>query len=606
MKKRYAFFIALMPLIVQSQSFNNNTWTPIPNDATDLMIPITVAGLPSNINSAYGLSSVCFTITHEYDANLRIRLQSPDGTTVLLVDQKGANENNFLYTCLHMDASGGSVNNAPAPFTGNYLPQESLNNFNNQQNPNGTWYLILTDLFVPSDTGSFHFGSIMFQNNPPPDPSVSGPCNNSNPGGCECPDGSSDCDLLPDISASELSMIQDHHEYNGRVTVGVATPNIGWGPLEINGTPVCYCDSVQVPCTTTQCPNGDTPKQMVNQRIYHRSGNTMTTWDRPAGTMSYHPSHGHIHIDNWLDYTIRVSTPNPDARTWPIVGRGDKQSFCLINLSDCDSWFGFCVDSAGNNLHVADLPNANFGSVSGCGTSQGIYVGNIDEYNSTLNGNGILIPAACNQQYYIVAIIDPLNNLLETNKNNNWAAVPITLTMQNAGQLEPSGFVYSINGSVVSFFANALAPDSLVWQWGDGTSSTTSTVITDHTYSSPGTYIVWLYAYNHCGPTVSADTIVVLPTGITETRLESDHIFLQPNPVRDIAKVVYSLKQQGRVTVDLYNLSGKAIRNLVNENKSAGNYYFSLDVKKEELSAGVYYLKFNTQNTSGLVRIIVL
>ncbi len=497
--------------------------------------------------------------------------------------------------------------NGTAPFQGNYLPQQSLNNLNNGQNPNGTWNFIITDLFVPADTGSFHFVSLVFGNNPPPDPTVTGPCSNSNPGGCLCPDSTTaNCDLLPDITASELSMIQDHWEFAGKVTVGVATPNIGWGPLEINGTSVCYCDTVIVPCTVTQCPNGDPPKQLVNQRIYHRNGNAMTYWDKPAGTMSYHPSHGHIHIDNWLDYTLRVATPNPDARTWPVVARGDKQSFCLINLSDCDAWFGFCVDTAGNTLHVADLPNANFGSVSGCGTSQGIYVGNIDEYNSQLNGNGIPTNDLCNVQYYIVAIVDYLNNILETNEDNNWAAIPVTLTMANAGQFEQPGFFYAVNGYQLSVMANALTPDSLIWEWGDGSTSITATTITSHTYSSPGIYIVWLYSYNHCGPVVSVDTIEILPTGINSIATTNNRISFQPNPVKTVTNCTYNLKEDSHVLMELYNSFGQPVRRLINENKPAGNYFFQLNVKNEKLSRGVYYLKLTTQSVNESVRIIIL
>ena len=44
------------------------------------------------------------------------------------------------------------------------------------------------------------------------------------------------------------------------------------------------------------------------------------------------------------------------------------------------------VDSTGRVLTRADFPNADFGNVSGCTNDQGIYVGNIDEYSSGMNG----------------------------------------------------------------------------------------------------------------------------------------------------------------------------------------------------------------------------
>ena len=65
---------------------------------------------------------------------------------------------------------------------------------------------------------------------------------------------------------------------------------------------------------------------MVIQRIYHKDGGSMTYFDRPAGTMSYHPTHGTC-VDNWADFTLRRATPDPDSRNWPIIGTGNKQSF---------------------------------------------------------------------------------------------------------------------------------------------------------------------------------------------------------------------------------------------------------------------------------------
>src|SRR5204862_230745 len=159
---------------------------------------------------------------------------------------------------------------------------------------------IVRDVFTPADTGSVHYFNITFGLNPPPDPPVSaGPCSSSNPGGCQCPDGvSTNCDLLPDMTASALIIQNTKVEAQGNITLGNATPNIGWGPLEIHGIQSCYCDTDSVPCSTSLCPDGTYPKQLVNQRIYHRNGNTMSYYDRRAGTMSYHPGHSHVHVDN--------------------------------------------------------------------------------------------------------------------------------------------------------------------------------------------------------------------------------------------------------------------------------------------------------------------
>ncbi len=451
----------------------------------------------------------------------------------------------------------------------------------------------MIDLFTPKDTGSVYSVNITFGSNPPPDPIFTG-CSVANPSGCKCPDGvSTDCDLLPDLTASALAIIIDHQESPGQLTFSNSTPNIGWGPLEIHGIDSCFCGTTPISCLDTLCPDSTPVKQLVNQRIYHRSGNIMTYYDRPAGKMFYDRDHGHTHVDDWSSYTLRRSTPNPDATTWPIIGSGTKESFCLINLGDCDSYYGYCIDSAGHVLQNKDIPNANFGTISGCGTNQGIYPANIDIYDAGENAPGIILPAGtCNGDYYIVSITDPDNHFLEQDKTNNWVAVPVTLYQQSPGNFEAGGFTYNVAGNNVSFTANASSADSLVWIWNDGSGSlTTSTSIASHSFPSSGSYIVWLYAWNHCGPTVSADTVQILPVGFNNS-LESIVSFnIQPNPGREQVMISYTLVNVADVKLEVFDALGKKIKNMVNSNQLPGKYQVHFEVKADQLSAGIYFIR---------------
>ena len=602
-----SFLVLIAVGQLRAQVFSNTTSVPIPSGGTELRIPVTVMGLPTVLNSSFGLGALCFDITHQADVNLRIQLESPDGHRITLIDQKGSNGDNFTGTCLMENGVNGWVMTGTAPFTGSYFPMQSLNLLNNGQDPNGVWYFCVTDLFLPADTGSFHYVNLTFMNNPPADPTgTSGPCNEQNAGACQCPTpGSTDCDLLPDVTASQLSMQQDHHEYNGHITVGVGTPNIGWGPLEIHGIQSCYCDTVQVSCSTSFCPSGEPPKQLVNQRIYHKTGNNMTYFDRPAGTMSYHPSHGHIHVDNWLYYTLRTWSPDPDPSNWPIVGTGTKMSFCLINLSDCDSWYGYCVDSTGRVLTRADFPNADFGNVSGCTNDQGIYVGNIDEYSSGMNGAGIVIPNACNDTYYIVAITNPLNLFLESNERNNWAVLPITLNMQTNANLLPSGFTYTLNGLSINSESNASGADTCIWVWGDGTRDTVlANSVAHHSYTAPGSFVLFHYAINQCGPTVSADTIQVLSTGLGSP-VELAETGLFPNPSKDQTFLIYSLASSSQPVIEVFDALGNRLKQIQPGTQFPGKYRVPMSSASENWTAGTYFIRIRTANSEKTLRWIV-
>lgn len=593
MKKLLLVF--LFPSFLFAQTFTNNTFTEVPANGNYVDIPISVSGLPAVANMSFGAVSVCLYISHQWVSDIQIFLISPAGTIITLADQKGGWGRGYYGTCFQENAANGWITAASAPFYGSYYPQESINMFNNGQNPNGTWKLHVRDVFAPSDTGAVHWWNITFGINPPPDPSqTSGPCSINNPQGCRCPDGSSDCDLLPDMTASALCIQNDHQEFAGNIKLANATPNIGWGPLEIHGINSCFCDTNPVPCTTTLCPNGLPPKQLLNQRIYHRSGNVMTTYDRPAGTMTYHPSHGHTHVDNWAHYSLRRWTPNPDASTWPIIGTGTKQSFCLINLGDCTSHTGYCVNNIGNVITMANIPNSPFGTVSGCGVDQGIYTGNLDIYNSGLNGMGIILPAnTCNGNYYIVSITDWHNDFLESDETNNWTAVPITLTLQSPGNFPQSGFTYYMAGNTANLTSNATAVDSCMWVWGDASPNTTTAgLTTQHTFPGSGTYVVFLYAYNQCGPTVSADTITIINVGLNEMTESLTAFNIYPNPAQHKAAIVYTLVNPASVTLDVFDAVGNRIKTITNL-QSAGKYQVNVDAKSEHLSAGIYFVKLS-------------
>jgi hypothetical protein len=388
--------------------------------------------------------------------------------------------------------------------------------------------------------------------------------------------------------------------------MGNATPNIGQGPLEIHGIDSCYCDATLVPCSTSLCPNGQPPKQLVSQRIYHRTGSTMTHYDRRAGTMTYHPTHGHTHVDDWAYFTLRRQTPNPDATTWPIIGEGTKQSFCLVNLGDCTSNYGYCVDNSGNIITQADIPNSNFGTVTGCAIDQGIYSGNLDIYSSGLNDPGIIIPpGTCNGQYFIVSITDFNNNFLESDETNNWVAVPITLTQQSAGSFPTSGFTYTTNVNTINCTATSGAIDSCIWKWGDGSPNTKTLVNTaQHTFPGNGTYTVYLFAYNHCGPTVSAETVQIATVGINELAEPVVSFNVFPNPAKDRVAITYTIVNPSMVTLEVFD----AVGNIIHTNTGtqlAGKYQMHFDAKEEHLTSGVYFVRL-TAGTKILNKRVVI
>lgn len=350
------------------------------------------------------------------------------------------------------------------------------------------------------------------------------PCTTSNGTGCLCPDGTTNCDLLPDLTISwhalatyaggpvEYSQTGNGAD-NGRLRLTGATPNIGYGSFTVRGTNyfICGQDTINDPTRTiVTCPDGSYPKNLLQQRIYHKNGNTITYYDRWAGGQTYHPTHGHNHVDDWVRFTLREEDPNQhDTLQWPIVGSGAKLGFCLMDLSNCGSSYGDCRDDQtkygqGNILapSLNNLPNYGFGggSYSCSPVEQGISVGYEDIYSYNLDGMWIDIPpGTCNGNYWIVAEVDPLNNFLESNEHNNWTAIPFTLTKQNPiGQsvatITVNGPTELCNGQTVTLIAST----ATTYHWSTGETGDTIMV------ADTGLYFV--QTTSQCGMAIS-DTV---------------------------------------------------------------------------------------------------
>lgn len=345
-------------------------------------------------------------------------------------------------------------------------------------------------------------------------------CTTSNATSCDCPDGSNDCDLLPDMTTSwyaALNYLSGPTEEVGRVYLTSSTPNIGYGPLEVRGVDlngyrrfVCGIDTFLVydPSATQQfaCPNGGSAKQLTTQRIFHKNGTAMTSQERvmPQG-MTYHPTHGHTHYDQWGIFSLRMEEAGvTDPRQWPIVGQGYKLGFCLMDYYSCASGSAnhHCKDdnttyNEGTTLYGPNFPNLGLGGSYGCSMiRQGISSGYTDVYSEYLDGMWIDLPTGtCNGDYWIVMESDPLNVVVEANEGNNWTAVPYTLTTQPSttaqARITCDEQAFVCPGEQVLLKANA----GISYQWSTG--ATSSSIV-----AGPGTYTVSVTSY--CGTVTSA------------------------------------------------------------------------------------------------------
>ncbi len=587
----------------QGQTFTYGTSGPLPDQCHNLCFPIAVQGLPAAASDTFGLASVCINITHTYVGDLTIVLRNPVGDSVVLVNRVGGGSQNFVGTCLAMDGPT-QIGNGASPFTGVFVPDQDINLFNRGANPNGVWRLCVTDN-AAQDEGVLNSFSLTFSRNPPPSPPApASPCSFANMGACLCPDGSDTCDLLPDMTASASIMRTERTEYNGRITISNATPNIGYGPLEIHGTGECYCDSVRVNCDAP-CPTGI--REKVIQTVYRKTGSTYTTYERPAGYMIYHANHGHVHMEEWSHFTLRNRTADPNPLRWPVVATGEKLSFCLVNLADCRTANSLCVSDAGRVLDMDSMPNSGLGLVTGCSRDQGIWPGKADIYNQTLPGQEIPLAGVCNGTYYIVSHTDPNNNVLERSDSNNVAFAPVTLTRQTGPQAYP--IMARRNGPSEFIFSSPIpAGRRFRWDFGDGAVDSVNAIAT-HTYAVAGNYVVSLKVFHPCAGASNGFSVTTSQTTATITtnkpNLTAADLGLEavPNP----AEAGRFTLRYRKVTAapGLLQLQDLAGRTLISQPTEAGTGAFAMPMQATGLAAGIYRVTYTTEVGTATIRVML-
>jgi hypothetical protein len=77
-----------------------------------------------------------------------------------------------------------------------------------------------------------------------------------------------------------------------------------------------------------------------------------------------------------------------------------------------------------------------------------------------------------------------------------------------------------------------------------------------------------------------------------------------PNPVQTYAQIVYTVSENSRVSVCVYNMNGRMVDELVNELKIPGEYEVSFDAS--ELMNGVYIVRMKTGNVVTDSKIVVV
>ncbi|MEO8666746.1 MAG: T9SS type A sorting domain-containing protein [Ignavibacteria bacterium] len=174
----------------------------------------------------------------------------------------------------------------------------------------------------------------------------------------------------------------------------------------------------------------------------------------------------------------------------------------------------------------------------------------------------------------------------------------VTLKWSTASELNNSGFDIErseINGQNSNNWINSGSVS------GNGTSSSPNTYeFTDRNLAS-GKYIYRLkqidFNGNHHYYNLGNEIVIGIPE---KFELSQNY----PNPFNPSTTINYQLTQGDRVTLKVFDLSGKEISTLVNEKQEAG--YYSIKFDGTGISSGIYFYRITSGNFISVKRMILV
>ncbi len=183
--------------------------------------------------------------------------------------------------------------------------------------------------------------------------------------------------------------------------------------------------------------------------------------------------------------------------------------------------------------------------------------------------------------------------------------IPVTVEVNGEGTVNAAFSVgtdsIDIN-EAIEFTNLSTMGESYLWNFGDGTTSTE--VSPTHSYTNFGTYSVVLTVTSSDGCTSAITqeiTVLDLTTGQEETVL-NNQINIFPNPATDQLTVSFDLASPEFIAMTLVDVRGAIVKSIPSQNYF--NAQFSIDIAG--LSAGMYYLKMNTNELQVVKKLVIM
>lgn len=191
-----------------------------------------------------------------------------------------------------------------------------------------------------------------------------------------------------------------------------------------------------------------------------------------------------------------------------------------------------------------------------------------------------------NEKFYRCVITCP--------QNTPTPSLPVALNLQ----FVPAGTNINtiVNGNTYIFSLGLIGNYTYLWDFGDGSTSTLTNP--QHTYTTPGTYVVTVIVSGPCGN----DTleITITPAVSLENHNIDLGLSIYPNPTNDVF-VIESNTTQIISQIKIIDILGKTVY----IDGKASSLPLSISTKSLNLQTGIYFIEISSQNITNTFKLIV-
>ena len=161
----------------------------------------------------------------------------------------------------------------------------------------------------------------------------------------------------------------------------------------------------------------------------------------------------------------------------------------------------------------------------------------------------------------------------------------------------------------VNFYdSSANSPTQWSWTFQGGSPATSNDQNPVITFEAQGTYNVTLAVSNPAGNDTEnkSNYITVGPpeiVGVEEETLLTDVMFNSPNPFADETTIYFNLAEQQQVQLKLFDVTGKQLTVLLDENLAQGNHQVKLN--GADYAAGIYFCQLSNGKINSTHKMII-